>query len=171
MNWFKEFWKRLKTPFAREIPFTPRATQALALARKEAERLRHDFAGPEHVLLGLIRLGQGVAVNMLTGLRVDLEVVRSQIEAGAPTGTREEAAGPIDFAPKVKRVLELADEERKALKHTYLGTEHLLLGLLRDGDDVAGNVFKGLGVNLETTRDQILKELEPYFKDDTEHPK
>lgn len=184
MNWFKEFWKRLTTPlapvtmspaheipgFTEQPPFTPRATQTLALARQEAERLRHRFVGTEHVLLGLIRLGQGVAVNVLTALGVDLEAVRSQIERDIPTGTYEEASGPIDFTPKVKRVLALAGKEGKALKHTYLGTEHLLLGLLCESDNVAARVLRGVGVNVEATRDQIRRELEPCFKDDTDIP-
>lgn len=175
MNWFKEFWKRLTTPLAPmttpvsgEIPveqpgnFTPRAAQALRLAREEAQHMRHAFVGTEHVLLGLIRLGQGVAVNVLVALGVDLETVRSQVETSVPTGTRE-TSGPIDFTPKVKRVLALAGEERKALKHTYLGTEHILLGLLREGEGVGGLVLRNLGVNVEATREQILRELDPNY--------
>src|SRR5689334_22679043 len=123
MNWFKEFWKRLTTPLApittplaREIPgfteqsedFSPRAAQALLLARKEAQRMLHRFVGTEHVLLGLIRLGQGVAVNVMTALGLDLETVHSQIEKDIPTGTYDGASGPIDFTPRVKRVLAIA---------------------------------------------------------------
>jgi len=183
MNWFKEFWKRLTTPLAQEIPgfkeqtkdFTPRAAQALVLARKEAQRMHHNFIGTDHVLLGLIRLGQGVAINVLNASGVDLEAVRLEIEKAISTEPEEKASGPIDFTPKdftpkVKSVLALAEEERKALKHTYLGTEHILLGLLRQGDGVGGVVLKNLGFNLETTRDQIRRELEPYFKDDANTP-
>jgi ATP-dependent Clp protease ATP-binding subunit ClpC len=178
MNWFKEFWKALTTPLApvttplaREIPgfteqsedFTPRAARALVLARKEAQRTHHRFIGTEHVLLGLILLGQGVAFNVLTALGVDLEAVRLTIETEIPGGIHEEASGPIDFTPKVKRALAIATEERKALNHTYLGTEHILLGLLREGEGVAGVVLKNLGVNVKATREQILRELDPNY--------
>jgi ATP-dependent Clp protease ATP-binding subunit ClpC len=164
MNWFKEFWKRLTTPLPPEQPpFTPRAAQTLVLARQEAQRMRHNFAGTEHVLLGLIRLGQGVAVNVLIALGVDLEALRFEIEAGVPIGARDLASGPIDFTPKVKSVLAPADEERKALKHTYLGTEHILLGLLRQGDGFGGVVLKNLGLKVEATRERILRELDPNY--------
>jgi ATP-dependent Clp protease ATP-binding subunit ClpC len=187
MNWFKEFWERLTTPLAppttplahpipgfKEQPqdFTPRAAQALVLARKEAQRMHHHFMGTEHVLLGLIRLGQGVAINVLGAMGVDLEAVRSQIETDIPSGTQE-LSGPIDSTPKVKTVLALADEERKALKHTYLGTEHILLGLLREGEGVAGVVLKNHGMNIEATREQILRELDPNYssgKNDDDSP-
>jgi predicted dehydrogenase len=141
--------------------FTPRAQQALALARKEADRLNHCFVGTEHLLLGLIALGQGVAVNVLKKLGLDLEAVRMAVEKAVGVGPGEKRAGKIPYTPRVKRILALAAKEAKKLNHTYVGTEHILLGLLREGDGVAARVLKSLDVNIEETRREILKELDP----------
>jgi ATP-dependent Clp protease ATP-binding subunit ClpA len=143
--------------------FTPRAQQVLALARNEADRFHHNFVGTEHVLLGLIRLGQGVAVNVLLKLGLDLETVRIEVEKQIGTGPDQKIFGNIPYTPRVKTVLALAMKEARALNHTYVGTEHILLGLLRDGDGVASRVFKNLGVDVEQTRQEILKELDPNF--------
>src|SRR5213082_2076776 len=141
--------------------FTPRAQQVLALARKEADRFNHNFVGTEHLLLGLIKLGQGVAVNVLQKLGLDLETVRMEVEKQVGTGPDQKMIGNIPYTPRVKKVLALAAKEARALKHTYVGTEHLLLGLLREGDGVAARVLKSFGIDLEVTRQHILRELDP----------
>src|ERR1019366_7236767 len=143
--------------------FTPRAQQVLALARKEADRFHHNFVGTEHVLLGLISLGQGVAVNVLRKLGLDLGSVRQEVEKQVGTGPDQKMWGNIPYTPRVKKVLALAQKEAKALNHTYVGTEHILLGLLREGDGVAARVLKNLDVDVEQTRQEILKELDPNF--------
>ena len=124
--------------------FTPRAQQVLALARKEADRFNHSFIGTEHLLLGLIRLGQGVAVNVLQKMGIELETVRMEVEKQVGTGPDQKMMGNIPYTPRVKKVLALAAKEAKALNHTYVGTEHILLGLLREGDGVAARVLKNL---------------------------
>src|SRR5580698_830256 len=143
--------------------FTPRAQQVLALARKEADRFNHNFVGTEHLLLGLIKLNQGVAVNVLQKLGLDLETVRMEVEKQVGTGPDQKMIGNIPYTPRVKKVLALAAKEAKALNHTYVGTEHILLGLLREGDGVAARVLKNLDVDIEQTRQEILKELDPHF--------
>jgi ATP-dependent Clp protease ATP-binding subunit ClpC len=143
---------------------TPRAQQVLALARKEADRFNHNFVGTEHLLLGLIKLGQGVAVNVLQKMGLDLETVRLEVEKQVGTGPDQKVMGNIPYTPRVKKVLSLANKEAKALNHTYVGTEHLLLGLLREGDGVAARVLKNLDVDIEQTRQEILKELDPNFQ-------
>src|SRR5579872_3102823 len=143
--------------------FTPRAQQVLALARKEADRFNHNFVGTEHLLLGLIKLGQGVAVNVLQKLGLDLETVRSEIEKYVGTGPDQKIIGHIPYTPRVKKVLALAAKEAKALNHTYVGTEHILLGLLREGDGVAARALKNLDIDIKQTRQEILKELDPNF--------
>ncbi len=143
--------------------FTPRAQQVLALARKEADRFNHNFVGTEHILLGLIKLGQGVAVNVLQKLGLDLETVREEVEKQVGTGPEQKMIGNIPYTPRVKKVLSLAAKEAKSLNHTYVGTEHILLGLLREGDGVAAQVLKNLEVDIEQTRQEILRELDPNF--------
>ena len=143
--------------------FTPRAQQVLALARKEAERLNHNYVGTEHLLLGLIKLGQGVAVNVLQKMGLDLERVRMEVEkhVGPPPETK--MIGNIPYTPRVKKVLALAGKEAQALHHSYVGTEHILLGLLREGEGVAARVLKSLEVDPARTRNEILKELDSNF--------
>ncbi len=143
--------------------FTPRAQQVLALARKEADRLNHNFLGTEHLLLGLIKLGQGVAVNVLQKMGLDLETVRMEVEKQVGAGPDQKMIGNIPYTPRVKKVIALAQKEAKNLNHTYVGTEHLLLGLLREGDGVAAKVLRALDVDIEQCRQEILKELDPNF--------
>ena len=143
--------------------FTPRAQQVLALARKEADRFNHNFVGTERLLLGLIKLGQGVAVNVLQKMGLDLETVRLEVEKQVGTGPDQKQVGNIPYTPRVKKVLNLASKEAKQLQHTYVGTEHILLGLLREGDGVAARVLKNLDIDIEQTRQEILKELDPNF--------
>jgi hypothetical protein len=147
--------------------FTPRAQQVLALARKEAERLHHNFVGTEHLLLGIICLGQGLgqgtAVDVLNRLGLDLNKVREEVEKQVGPGPDQLISGMIPYTPRVKKVLALAAKEAKNLNHTYVGTEHILLGLLGEGDGVAARVLKNFGVDLEKTRQEILKQLDPNF--------
>jgi ATP-dependent Clp protease ATP-binding subunit ClpC len=143
--------------------FTPRAQQVLALARKEAERFNHNYVGTEHLLLGLIKLGQGVAVNVLQRMGLDLEKVRMEVEKVVGSHPETNMIGTIPYTPRVKKVLALAAKEAKALNHSYVGTEHILLGLLREGDGVAAQVLKSLEVDPARTRSEILKELDPNF--------
>ena len=148
--------------------FTPRAQQVLALARKEADRFNHNYVGTEHLLLGLIKLGQGVAVNVLTKLGLDLETVRLQVEQQVGSGPETKMVGNIPYTPRVKKVLALASKEAKALNHSYVGTEHILLGLLREGEGVAAQVLRNLDINLDKARNEILKELDPNFTSSNE---
>ena len=143
--------------------FTPRAQQVLQLARKEADRFNHNYVGTEHVLLGLIKLGQGVAVNVLQKLGLDLETVRMEVEKQVGQGPETKMVGNIPYTPRVKKVLNLAAKEAKSLQHSYVGTEHVLLGLLREGEGVAARVLKNLEVDIERTRNEILRELDPNF--------
>jgi len=143
--------------------FTPRAQQVLALARKEADRFNHNYVGTEHLLLGLIKLGQGVAVNVLQKMGLDLETVRLEVEKQVGTGPETKMVGNIPYTPRVKKVLALAGKEAKSLQHSYVGTEHILLGLLREGEGVAARVLKSLEIDIERTRNEILKELDPNF--------
>lgn len=138
--------------------FTPRAQEVLALARKEADRLNHNFVGTEHLLLGLIALGQGTAATVLKNIGLKLETVRLEVEKQIGTGP-ERSPVNIPYTPRVKKVLALAVKEAAALQHKYVGTEHILLGLLREGDGVAARVLVNLGVNTEQARNEILKEL------------
>jgi ATP-dependent Clp protease ATP-binding subunit ClpC len=133
------------------------------LARKEADRFNHNYVGTEHLLLGLIKLGQGVAVNVLQKLGLDLETVRIEVEKQVGSGPDTKMSGNIPYTPRVKKVLALAGKEAKALNHSYVGTEHILLGLLREGDGVAARVLKTLEVDIERTRNEVLKELDPNF--------
>ena len=143
--------------------FTPRAQQVLALARKEADRFNHNYVGTEHLLLGLIKLGQGVAVSVLERMGLDLESVRMEVEKQVGTGPDQKVSGNIPYTPRVKKVLALANKEAKALNHSYVGTEHILLGLLREGEGVAARVLQTLDVDIQRTRHEILAEIDPNF--------
>jgi len=144
--------------------FTPRAQQVLQLARKEAERFNHGYVGTEHLLLGLISLGQGVAVNVLKKMKVDLDTVRAEVEKQVGMGPDSKSDGQLPFTPRVKKVLALAGSEARSLHHSYVGTEHILLGLLREGEGVAARVLKNLEVNLDKTRSEIMVEIDPNYE-------
>ena len=147
--------------------FTPRAQQVLALARKEADRFHHNYVGTEHLLLGLINLGQGVAVNALQKMGLDLDTVRQAGRTGRSwTGSQTIRQRP--YTPRVKKVLALAGKEAKGLNHSYVGTEHILLGLLREGEGVAARVLKSLDVDVDRCRNEILSELDPNFSSSEE---
>ena len=143
--------------------FTPRAQQVLALARKEADRFNHNYIGTEHVLLGLIKLGQGVAVSVLQRMGLDLESVRMEVEKEVGTGPDTKSSTNIPYTPRVKKVLALSNKEAKQLNHSYVGTEHILLGLLREGEGMAARVLTSLNVDLQTTRNEVLAEIDPNF--------
>lgn len=142
--------------------FTNRAKQVIKLAKKEAQRLNHNYLGTEHVLLGLLKLGQGVAVNVLRNLNIDFETVRTEVEKLVGYGPEIQVYGDPALTGKVKKVFEYANEEAANLNHNYVGTEHLLLGLLRQTDGVAAQVLENLNVNLKEVRKEVLKELETF---------
>ena len=144
--------------------FTPRAQQVLQLARKEADRFNHGYVGTEHILLGLIALGHGVAVNTLQVLGIDLPSVRLEVEKAVGTGPETKTIGNIPFTPRAKKVLALSASEARGLGHSYVGTEHILLGLLREGEGIAARVLENLGVDLEETRYEIMKTLDPDYE-------
>ena len=143
--------------------FTPRAQQVLALARKEADRFHHNYVGTEHLLLGLINLGQGVAVNVLQKMGLDLDTVRQAVDEQVGLGPEAKPSGNVPYTPRVKKVLALAGKEAKSLNHSYVGTEHILLGLLREGEGVAARVLKSLDIDVDRCRNEILSELDPNF--------
>ena len=144
-----------------ESNFTPGALQVIALARLEADRFKHNFLGTEHILLGLIAFGQGVAVNVLRKMDVNLDGLRMEIERQVGTGPDKRIVGNIPYTPRVKKVIALSQIEAEELNHTYLGTEHLLLGLLREGKGVAAIMLRNLDVGIDEARREILKELDP----------
>ena len=139
--------------------FTDRARKVMALARKEAQRFNHDFIGTEHVLLGLVSEGSGVAANVLTNIEIDSSKIRAEIEKQVRPGPAMVSMGQVPFTPRAKKVLELCQEEANELNHNYIGTEHLLLGLIREEDGVAAQVLKELGVSLEEVRNEVLELL------------
>src|SRR6201988_990503 len=143
--------------------FTPRAQQVLQLARKEADRFNHNYVGTEHLLLGLIKLGQGVAVNVLQKMGLDLETVRVEVEKQAGSGPATKIVGNVPDTPRVKKGLAVAGKEAKALSHSYVGTEHILRGPLKEGEGVAARVLKSLEIDIERTKNEIQKELDPNF--------
>lgn len=145
--------------------FTPRAQQVLALARREADRFHHNYIGTEHVLLGLLKLGQGVAVAVLERFGLNIDDVRKKVEEEIQKGQEEPVEGNIPYTPRVRKVLSLANKEAQELNHTYVGTEHLLLGLLREEDGVAGKILISLGVDLAKARQETLEEINPKFQD------
>lgn len=139
--------------------FTPRARQVIILARKESDRFNHDYIGTEHLLLGLVRLGQGVAMEVMREMGIDFETLRIEVEKAVGSGPDTKVGGEVPLTPKAKRVLELAMQEAHKLQHSYIGTEHILLGLIEEGAGVAALVLKNLGVDLQVTREKILKKL------------
>ncbi len=144
--------------------FTPRAQQVLQLARQEADRFNHGYIGTEHLLLGLIALGQGVAVTVLQRMGLDLETVRLEVEKAVGVGSDMKTIGNVPYTPRVKKVLALAGTEARAMNVEFVGTEHILLGLLREGEGVAARVLANLNVDVEKTRHAVLKELDPNYE-------
>lgn len=142
--------------------FTNRAKQVIKLAKKEAQRLNHNYLGTEHVLLGLMKLGQGIAVNVLRNMNLDYETARAEIEKIVGFGPEIQVYGDPALTGKVKKVFEFANEEAANLNHNYVGTEHLLLALLRQTDGVAAQVLENLNINPKEIRKEVLKELETF---------
>lgn len=136
--------------------FTDRARKVMHLANEEAHRFNHEYIGTEHVLLGLIKEGSGVAAHVLKGMEVDLRIVRLEVEKIVQPGPKVVATGKLPQTPRTRRVVELAVEEARRLGHNYVGTEHLLLGLLREDEGLAAQVLLNLGVKLAVVRDKVL---------------
>jgi ATP-dependent Clp protease ATP-binding subunit ClpC len=139
--------------------FTDRVRKVLAMARDEAIRLQHDYVGTEHILLGLIREGEGVAAAVLTNLSADLDQINERIEESVKKGKATIALGELPYTSRAKKVLEFAMAEARELNHSYVGTEHLLLGLLREEKGIAAQVLNSLGISLEDARAETLKVL------------
>jgi len=138
---------------------TPRAQQALALAKKEAERLQSGYVGTEHILLGILRLNQGLAVNVLKKLVKDINVIFEAVEQHAVSSKKN--LSTLIYSPRANKVLVLAGREAKALGHTYIGTEHLLLGLIKEKDGMAASILHKLNIDLNIVRQEVVKELNP----------
>src|SRR5687767_13182364 len=141
--------------------FTDRARRVVVLAQEEARMLNHNYIGTEHILLGLVHEGEGVAANALESLGISLESVRSGVEEIIGQG-QTAPTGHIPFTPRAKKVLELALREALQLGHNYIGTEHILLGLIREGEGVAAQVLQKLGADLNRVRQQVIQLLSGY---------
>jgi ATP-dependent Clp protease ATP-binding subunit ClpC len=139
--------------------FTERARKVILLAKQEAKRFNHDYIGTEHILLGLLREGEGVAAAVLQSLGMNLNNIRLEVEKLVQVGPSTVVSGDLPFTPKAKKVMELAMEEARTLGHNYIGTEHLLLGLIREGEGVASQVFMNMGLDLEKVREEVIKLL------------
>ncbi len=158
------------TPFGYDDNFenelkklTPRARQVLVLAQKEAARFNHDYVGTEHLLLGILRLGQGVAVAVLKSMGLNLDKLRLEVEKNSGTGANTKVEGAVPFTSRLKKVLILSAKEAKAMNYNYIGTEHLLLGLLREGESVAARIMRNMNIDTEKVRMEVLKALDPNF--------
>ena len=139
--------------------FTDRAKKVMSLARQEAQKFNHEYIGTEHILLGLVQEGNGVAANVLQKMAVDLEKIRQEVEKIVKTGPSMATMSNLPFTPRAKKVLELAMEEASQLGHNYIGTEHLLLGLIKENEGIAAQVLLNLRVKLEDVRIQVLEFL------------
>lgn len=151
--------------------FTPRAQQVLTLARKEAKKLQHDHIGSEHLLLGLLRLKQGVAVNVLEKLGVNIDAVTTEVENNIESDSEKQqtkGGSELPYTPRVRKILSLAGKEAKNLNHSYVGTEHILLGILKDSDSIATQILKNLDIDVDEVREEILSELNPNEKQEHE---
>ena len=169
MNWLTSFLKRRRESPEKgeEIPvesisnFTPRAREALSFAKSEAARFNHDSIDIDHLFLGVMKLGRGIAFNVLQRMEVQPETVRVEVEKQIGSASGQGTQGPAPFTPRAKKALILAQKEAKALNHNYIGTEHILLGLMLEGDSVTGRVLNSLGINVKAMRTEILKEFDP----------
>jgi len=158
-RWKEPFLKFVGIPLADPLVFTVAAQESLQLGGKEALSFHHDFIGTEHVLLGLLELETGVVRGVLQRLGVNPKTVRNEIEKVVGPGATPRPTNELPYTPRVKKALEIAGSEARALKQTQVGAEHIFLGLLREGGGVAAMVLKTLGVNVQTTREEILREL------------
>src|SRR5688572_23354305 len=141
--------------------FTDRARKVMQLANQEAQRFNHEYIGTEHILLGLVKEGSGVAANVLKNLDVDLRKIRLEVEKIVQTGPdgAHVVLGKLPHTPRAKKVIEYSVEEARGLNHNYIGTEHLLLGLLRESEGVAADVLRNLGLKLEDVREEVMNLL------------
>jgi ATP-dependent Clp protease ATP-binding subunit ClpC len=143
--------------------FTKRARLVVVQAQQEARRLDHDYVGTEHLLLGLTGVGEGLAVKVLESLGIALDAIRQRVEESVDRG-EQAPSGHIRFTSQAKTVLELSLRESRARNDLYIGTEHILLGLIREGDGVAAHVLLELGADLESTREQVTRLLEERWR-------
>jgi ATP-dependent Clp protease ATP-binding subunit ClpC len=143
--------------------FTERARLVVVAAQQESRRLNHDYVGTEHLLLGLISVGEGLAVKVLESLGIALDAIRQRVEESVDRGS-EAPSGHIRFTSQAKTVLELSLRESRDRNDLYIGTEHILLGLIREGDGVAAHVLLELGADLERTRAQVTRQLEERWR-------
>ena len=141
--------------------FTDRARRVVVLAQEEARRLNHNYIGTEHILLGLIQEGEGHAAKALEELSINIDSVRSEVVEIIGEG-QQSPSGHIPFTPRAKKVLELSLREALQLGHNYIGTEHILLGLIREGEGVAAQVLKKLGAELSQVRQTVMKLISSY---------
>jgi hypothetical protein len=148
--------------------FTDRARQVVVLAQDEARTLKHNYIGTEHLLLGLLREGEGVAARVLEGLDVTVEEVRAQVERIIGQGDEPLVTGQIPFTPRAKKVLELALKEALSLGHKHIGTEHILLGLVRVNDGVAARILLDFDADAETVRNEVIRTLSGPRRPDPE---
>jgi len=139
--------------------FTDRAKKVMSFARQEAMKFNHEYIGTEHILLGLVQEGSGVAANVLKNMTIDLDKIRHEVEKIVKTGPSMVTMGQLPFTPRAKKVLELSLEEASQLSHNYIGTEHLLLGLIRENEGIAAQVLMNLGIKLEEVREEVLEFL------------
>jgi ATP-dependent Clp protease ATP-binding subunit ClpC len=139
--------------------FTERARKVLSLAQEEAQRFQHNWIGTEHLLLGLVREREGVAAQVLLNLGVELQAIRDAVEFIIGRRDRIVVLGQIGLTPRSKKVIELAVDEARSLNHHYIGTEHLLLGLLREGEGIGAGILESLGVTLEKARRETIRIL------------
>ncbi|MFN9341692.1 MAG: Clp protease N-terminal domain-containing protein, partial [Planctomycetota bacterium] len=139
--------------------FTDRARKVMQLANQEAQRFNHEYIGTEHMLLGLVKEGTGVAANVLKNLDVDLRKIRLEVEKLVQSGPEMITMGKLPQTPRAKKVIEYSMEEARNLNHNFVGTEHLLLGLLREHEGVAAQVLMNLGLKLEDVREEVLNLL------------
>ena len=136
--------------------FSEHARRVLTISQEEAQRFNHNYIGTEHILLGLVRETEGAAARVISSLGVDLTKVRSAVEFIIGRGEKP-AQGEIGLTPRAKKVVELAVDEARRMNHTYIGTEHLLIGLLREGEGVAAGVLESLGITLDKARGEVSK--------------
>src|SRR5881275_2080385 len=139
--------------------FTDRARKVMQLANQEAQRFNHEYIGTEHILLGLVKEGSGVAANVLKNLDIDLRKIRLEVEKIVQSGPDMVTMGKLPQTPRAKKVIEYSIEEARNLNHNYVGTEHVLLGLLREQEGVAAQVLMNLGLKLEDVREEVLNLL------------
>ena len=154
--------------------FTPRAKHVLVLAKKESERFNHDYVGTEHLLLGLIGLGEGVAVSVLQSMGLNLEKLRLEVEKQSGVGGPTKEDGDMPFTPRLKGILILSAREAKSMNYNFIGTEHLLLALLREGESVAARILRSMDVDVDEVRSRVIKALDPNYlpesNDDEQSP-